>query len=141
MIHPTVMIRRTALIDQKNLYKLELSANNDYLTFAHMISQGKKFHNMSEKVLYYRVHDTNDSLANIKRTFFNTLKIRQNMVTKYGYRPALSSWMILAAQVVALTFVPEKLLLMGYLMARGMVKPQSVVTKMVRRPAYKMAAA
>ena len=141
MIHPTLMIRRSELIDAKNLYQLQLNANNDYLTFSHMISQGKKFHNLSEKILLYRVHDTNDSLANIKRTFFNTLTIRKLMVSKYGYTPALRSWLMLAAQVMALTFVPEKILLLGYLMARGMVHPQKLISAWFKKPSYELATA
>jgi len=141
MIHPTLMIRRATLLDSKNLYKLELSANNDYLTFAQMISQGKKFANLKETVLLYRVHDSNDSLANIKRTFFNTLKIRHQMVTQYGYTASLYSWAVLISQVFALTFVPEKVLLLGYLMARGMVTPQKVLSNMLKKPEFKLATA
>jgi len=139
MIHPTLMIRRAALPSQKNLYTLELSANNDYLTFSQMISQGKQFSNLSQKLVLYRVHDTNDSLANIKRTFFNTLKIRRAMVTKYGYSPALTSWLVLIAQVVALTLVPEKVLLFGYLMARGMVSPQKIISSLFKKSEYELA--
>jgi glycosyltransferase involved in cell wall biosynthesis len=141
MIHPTLMVRRDELLDEKNMYKLELNANNDYLTFSHMISQGKKFHNLSEKVLLYRVHDTNDSLANIKRTFFNTLTIRKLMVTKYGYKPALRSWFVLFAQVMALTLIPEKVLLFSYLLARGMVSPQKIFNSFFKKSGYELVTA
>ncbi len=119
MIHPTVMIRRSALPDPKNLYSLKLSANNDYYTFATLASRGVQFANLPEKLLQYRIHTNNDSISNLKRTFFNTLRVRYEMLTTFHYRPNLLSSCILLAQLATVTFIPEKVLLWLYLTLRG----------------------
>src|SRR3972149_531768 len=67
MIHPTIMLRRSALPGEKDLYTISYEANNDYLTFFSMIGGGMKFANLPEKLLYYRIHGKNDSLTFVKR--------------------------------------------------------------------------
>lgn len=128
LIHPTVMVRRAALTDPKNLYTIKLSANNDYLTFSTMLCQGKKIANLRKPVLKYRVHESNDSIANLKRTLSNTIIIRRNMVQNLGYQPTASGWLVFAAQV-CLFSLPESVLRAGYMLARGMYSPQLLLEK------------
>jgi glycosyltransferase EpsE len=123
MIHPTVMIRRSAIVATKTLYRLDLSANNDYLTFAELASKGRKLVNLSEQLLEYRVHNSNDSIKNLKRTLFNTIIIRWRMVREFGYQPSLLNWAIFLAQVIGLSWWPEAWLRAVYLLVRGMVSP------------------
>lgn len=55
MIHPTLMVRRSALPVSKNLYTILFPKNNDYLTFFSLINQNVKFANLSEPLLKYRI--------------------------------------------------------------------------------------
>jgi glycosyltransferase involved in cell wall biosynthesis len=129
IIHPTVMIRREVLTG-KSLYKIDYESNNDYLTFFRMISEGMRFANLPEKLVYYRIHGKNDSLMNIKRTFVNTLRIRCQAVTKFGYRPTVFSLTKLLAQIVLALLLPEKILFNLYLITRGISKPKVTFVKL-----------
>jgi len=88
MINPTQMFRREHLIDKKRLYLLDNPTNNDYLTTMKKISNGARYHNLPEKLIYYRIHDRNDSLARVRRTFRNSLTTRVRAVKEFGYKPS-----------------------------------------------------
>jgi len=121
LIHPTVMVRKSA-IKRKKLYLTDYHANNDYLTFFTLLMQGKKMANLSESLLQYRVHGDNDSLAHVKHNFINSLKIRSRAVFVMGYRPSLLSVMKLLAQSVLVFVLPEKVTVELYYLVRGIKK-------------------
>jgi glycosyltransferase involved in cell wall biosynthesis len=123
MIHPTIMVRKSALNGRKNLYRLEYEANNDYLTFIELISQGYRFGNLAEKLLYYRVHGMNDSLVEVKSRFMNSLKIRYRAVKEFGYNPTLMGVLKLLAQVILVGVLPEKIIVPLYMVVRGIHRP------------------
>lgn len=125
MIHPTVMFRRSQLPSTSHLYLTDLDANNDYLTFALMAADGHQFANIQEPLLLYRIHDNNDSVGNLRRTYRNTRTARIRMVREYGYRPSLKSSVIFSIQFVTVPFIPEKLLQKMYLHSRGFLATQS----------------
>lgn len=135
MIHPTVMIRRSALLDPNTLYMMVLSSNNDYLTFFKMIASGKKFANLNDKLIYYRIHGSNDSLAQVKRSFINSIRIRYRAVFEFGYRPTSLSLVKLAAQTVLVLALPEKLIFHLYLLVRGIAKPADYV-RFIKLPRF-----
>ncbi len=123
MIHPSTMFRR--LIEgQKFFYQIKYNANNDYNTFFKLICQGHKFANLKEKLVYYRIHDSNDTFVNIKGKFLNTLRVRLNMVLSFGYKPTLKDILVSAVQTVTLFFLPEKITKTLYLISKGIIKPQ-----------------
>ncbi|MBI3282963.1 glycosyltransferase [Candidatus Curtissbacteria bacterium] len=124
MIHSSVMIRRFAIRNSNGLYTLSYNANNDYLTFFKMISQGSKFANLKEKLLYYRIHGQNDSLIHIKRSFDNTLKIRLKAISEFGYKPSLLAFTKLMVQVFLMILLPEKFIVPLYMVVRGIVRPE-----------------
>ena len=79
IIHPSAMCRRL-INGRKFLYKIKYNANNDYYTFFSLLCQGFVFRNLDEKLIYYRIHETNDTFVNIKGKLINTLKIRFEMI-------------------------------------------------------------
>ena len=117
IIHPSVMLRKNE-IKRKNLYKNKYSANNDYLTFFGFLKD-KKFVNLPEKLVYYRVHEKNDSLTEIRTKYLNTLKIRLWAVRKMGYKPSFKAIILNLAQSITVFLLPEKLILFAYFLAKG----------------------
>ena len=123
MIHPSVMIRRSSLVNLGTLYDLPLDANNDYLTFFKMISGGYRFANLEDKLVHYRIHGKNDSLTHTKKKFVNSLKIRFLAVTKFGYRPSFKGVVKLFGQALLVLSLPERVIVPLYLLMRGISKP------------------
>jgi len=122
LIHPTVMIRKSALNGRKELYEIMYDANNDYLTFFKLITSGLKFANLKQKLIFYRVHGKNDSLNFVKSRFLNSLKIRAKAVIEFGYKPNFKSVIKLFGQAVIVLLLPEKAILSIYLVVRGIKK-------------------
>ena len=138
MIHPTVILRRSSLDEGDHLYLTHNTTNNDYLTFFKMISQGKKFANLKQKLLYYRIHGKNDSLARVKRTFLNSLRTRYRAVRDFGYRPTPMAVVKLAAQSLIVLLLPEKLTFHIYLLTRGITRPADYL-RLLRLPVFSWA--
>ena len=130
MIHPTLMIRRS-MVKGNNLYDLRWQTNNDYLTFFKYLTKGKKFKNLNEPVLYYRIHGENDSLSGIKRKFINSLKTRYVAVTEFGYKPSAKSIGTLLMQLVVFAILPEKILYQIYLLTKKIVTPIEFVQNLI----------
>ena len=131
MIHPTLMIRRSLLPKRENLYRIKYSANNDYYTFFELLQFGK-FANLKEKLLYYRVHDKNDSLTHLKNRFFNTVKIRLEAIVKFGYKPQPVSIFKTFAQMLIVLVLPESLLFHIYFYMRGLKPVKSdLITQLI----------
>lgn len=124
IINPTVMINRSLFPRRTRLYQLKNSSNNDYYTFFKLLCQGHKFANLQKQLLRYRIHGQNDSLANVKRSFRNTLATRMDMVLKHGYRPTIKNWLITLIQLSMVLVLPEKVLFELYLHLRGIKKTQ-----------------
>lgn len=129
MIHPTIMVRRSALLNKGQFYRTDLNSNNDYLTFFTMIVSGLQFHNLQEKLLKYRFHTTNDSLAHVKRTFKNVIWTRNDIVKNFGYKPTVIGWVKHYIQYAMAMALPEKVILWIYLLMRGMYSPAKVAER------------
>ena len=127
MIHPTVMIRKSLLPKRAFLYKICFNANNDLLTFFELLNYGK-FANMSEKLLYYRIHGHNDSLINPKGRFLNTLRIRLFAWKSLGYRPTFSGVLMNIAQTMVVIAMPASVITYMYMSWRGLGKSKTYVT-------------
>lgn len=121
LIHPSTMYRRI----YKNIqffYDIKYSANNDYYTFFTLICKGYKFKNLQEKLMYYRIHETNDTFVHIKEKFFNTVKIRLTMVLKYHYKITFKQFLTTIIQGIILLVLPERLTKYIYLLSKGILK-------------------
>lgn len=125
MINPSIMVRKSRIRNPRDLYLNDNSTNNDYLTFFKRISAGVIFANHPEKLMYYRIHEKNDCLSKVRRTFKNSLITRYRAVTEFGYRPSVFSILKLMAQIVVVYALPEKLVFQLYLVIRGINKPSN----------------
>ena len=129
MIHPTLMIRRSILSNSNQLYQILHPTNNDYLTFFSYINQGVKFANLDEPLIQYRLHNNNDSLRDVKKTFKNTMRIRWFILRKYNYQPSLISWLKCGLQLILVALLPEIIIFNLYLLIRGIYKPKFIFDK------------
>ena len=125
IIHPTAMLRRI-FRGKKFSYQLNYSANNDYYTFFKMICSGYIFVNLTDKLLFYRIHDKNDTFVDIKKKYINTLKIRINMVLNKNYKPTLKDIVLNIVQGTVILLLPESFTKNLYLVAKGIVKPKTM---------------
>lgn len=126
MIHPTVMMRRSLLMGSQQLYRIRYDANNDYLTFIELISRGRKFANLPDTLVHYRIHGQNDSLLHIKQRFLNTVKIRWYAVRRFGYKPSGMGIVKLFIQSLMVLVLPERAIIPVYLWVRGIYTPAGV---------------
>jgi len=128
MIHPSVMFRKSK-VKTKNFYKIKYSANNDLLTFFELLKT-KKFANLKEKLIYYRVHDKNDSLTSIKTKYFNTLKIRLGAIKNLGCKPSIGTVILNICQLLMVLLLPEKLIVLVYMLAKGIYTPSQLLERL-----------
>ncbi len=129
IIHPSVMFRK--IVNKKRFfYPKKFSANNDYYLFFKLICQGYKFANLEEKLLYYRIHDKNDTFVNIRQKFLNTLRTRIIMFTKYNYQPTSKQWLITILQSIIIFLLPSQVTKMIYLLSKGIIQINNPLLKL-----------
>lgn len=123
MINPSIMLRRKLLFKGNKLYNVRFKVNNDYLTNIKYVTC-RRFANLSEKLIFYRIHGGNNSLRHLKSRFINTLKIRFEAIMKYGYQPSMTNLLMLLPQIFIVLLLPEKLVFDLLMFIRGMYKPK-----------------
>lgn len=136
LIHPSCMFR-THIGGKKFQYKIQYNANNDYLTFFSLICKGIIFTNLEDKLLYYRIHEKNDTFVHMKKKFINTIRIRLLMVNKFGYTPSFKDIFINLIQMVIVFPLPERVLKQIYFWAKG-IKSYKITIKMVSPRVFKI---
>jgi len=119
IIHPSVMIRRSALPNRDKIYLHKWGINDDYYSFFKLLTYGQ-FANLPEVLLRYRIHGTNASLTNVKEKFYNTAKIRLEAMKYFNYQMSIRSLLVMATQVVLVTLLPSRFIEYIYPIVRGM---------------------
>lgn len=118
IIHPSCMIRRSALEDKNRLYELKGGVNDDYFTFLKLLQRGK-FANLPEILLKYRVHGKNTSLRKLKEKYFMISQIRKTAVKNFGYKISFKNKVIVALQDFVIALLPENILERFYFLTKG----------------------
>jgi len=126
MINPTQVFRKSAFPGPK-LYLNDNPTNNDYLTTMKKISGGARYYNLPEKLLYYRIHDKNDSLRRVRGTFGNSVTTRLRGVYEFGYKPNVFSVAKFLLQIAVVYMLPERIVFILYMLVRGIIKPTVVL--------------
>lgn len=135
MLHPSCLFRKALLPNKEFLYDTGYKPNDDYYTFFKLLNHGK-FTNLPEKLLYYRIHSKNISLQNLKKRFYNTLKIRIMAIAKLGYKPSAKGLLAMLVQLVLVSFVPERALLVLYVLIKRIKSTSSFGILRVTRWAF-----
>ncbi len=118
MVHPTCMIRKVLPNGQTWSYHNRFGVNDDYFTLFTLLVQGK-FANLEDTVLNYRIHFKNSSLVQLKRCFFNTVKIRWTMFRHYKYPFTIFQMLLIALQIPIVFLTPQFLIFKVYLYCRN----------------------
>ncbi len=121
---PASMINLSLVPKDFPWYDNSVSPVEDLDNLFHLFGSGK-FANVPENVLYYRVYPSSNSLKNIKRTFWLTMKVRARAVLKYGYKPTLLAWLVMIPQMVAVAILPAQYVFPVYAYLRG-IKNKSI---------------
>ncbi|MEK7604921.1 MAG: glycosyltransferase [Patescibacteria group bacterium] len=121
LIHPTTMFHRV-FKGETFRYDIRYNANNDYYTFFKLLCQGRKFVNLEDKLLFYRIHGKNDTFVHMKGKFLNTLRIRVKMCLRFGYRPTLKAIILTMIQGGVIFVLPDRLITELYYVSKGIKK-------------------
>lgn len=117
---PTMMINLNLLPKKFTWYNDKFKPADDLDLFFRLFNYGL-FANLSDCVLKYRMHKSNISLVNPKRTFFLTYQIRRRAVEFYGYKPMLSSKIVSAFQYLIVSLLPNFLIYPIFVFWRGLM--------------------
>lgn len=128
MLHPSCMFRRSLLPGKEKLYEDKFEPNDDYYTLFRFLNCGK-FANLPERLFYYRIHSSNKSLQNPKSKFKNSLRIRKAAIDSLGYVPTIRGKIMMLAQRVLISLMPERLIVPLYMLLRGMRTPLNFVPR------------
>lgn len=129
IVHPSCMIRRSILPNKNKLYHNKYEVNDDYYTLFSLFKYGK-FANLPDFLFNYRIHSGNSSLQRIKQKFFNTIKIRIEVVTRFGYVPSLTGILKFLLQILVITPMPEKVLFYCFMIIKGIITPRELANKL-----------
>lgn len=115
---PTLMINKTKLPKDFEYYYDSMDTAEEIELLFKLFQYGK-VENLKENLHYYRLHDKNTSLKNLKKTFLLTIISRIKAIFKYGYKPTIVGIFSTFAQVFIILLLPSKLALKIYWLLRG----------------------
>ncbi len=118
IVHPSCMIRRSLLPNENTIYRIKYGVNDDYYTFFIFLSYGK-FANLPEFLHKYRLHGGNSSLQQVKKKFFQSIRIRIRAVMYFNYKPTWKPVTKFIAQLMVVSIVPERYIFPLYLWTKG----------------------
>lgn len=119
--HPACMINLNNMSINSMLHDGKSVLAHD-LELVFLASKYGKLANLDRYILKYRQYPESLSLANPKKTFWQTFKVRVESIFKYGYKPSLGGILTTLAQVLFIVLVPNKLIYPAYLYLRGIKK-------------------
>lgn len=119
--HPACVINLRNLTKYRILHNGKSALAHD-LELVFLASQMGRLGNLADSVLRYRQYSSSFSLANPKKTFFATLKVRLESILKYRYVPSIKGIMATLAQTIFVIFCPKPWIYPVYSYLRGMRK-------------------
>jgi glycosyltransferase involved in cell wall biosynthesis len=105
---PAMMIARHRLPKNFPFYDHGLTPVEDMELLFKLYKYGK-VENLKDFVLMYRIHSSNSSLKNFKKSFILTLISRLHGVLYHGYKPTVTGVLVTCAQTVAVLLLPQNL--------------------------------
>ncbi|MBQ6154690.1 glycosyltransferase [bacterium] len=116
---PAVMFNSHVAPDPKTWYiGIHHSICDDVGLFFN-ISRYGKITNLPDYVLKYRIHSQNSTLVDPKATFKITWKQRLDAIKTYNYKPTLRAWLTNIAQFVAVSIIPNRLIVPLFYFTKG----------------------
>lgn len=118
---PTLMVAKSRLPKDFVWYDENYSSAEELELLFKLFEFGE-VRNLNEYILKYRMHSTNTSLSNPKKTFYLTLKTRFMAISKYGYRPTFRGVMTTIMQTILISVIPGSWVYPIYSRVRGLNK-------------------
>lgn len=115
---PTLMINRSKLPKDFQFYNNRFNTAEEIELIFKLFQYGK-IENLEKKLHYYRLHQSNSSLKEPKKTFFLTLLSRIKAIFLYGYKPSLEGIIFTIAQTIVVAFLPNFLIIKLYWFLRN----------------------
>jgi len=113
LLHPTVFIRRNALI-QNNLYYLEkYRFAEDYFLWLQISKKGK-ISAINDVVLKYRLNDNAAKIRQLKKILWATLKVKKDAIFILRITPTFKDLIVMLAELI-LFLAPKQVVLSLYL--------------------------
>ena len=109
IIHPTFFFRNEK--SNEPFYETKYNWYNDFYTQLKLIKNGRRMANVPEILLSYRVSGGSTTQHNIKKKVREYFKIRNEVAAYKPSKPSLKHRLIVLAQYIAITYLPEKLVL------------------------------
>lgn len=106
--HPSIMVHSKTIKNYRYDVRLRVAEDVDMLFY--LLSKGK-INNLKDIIYQYRKHNESNSYSNIKKTFYVTFLNRFKAIIKYGYKPSLEGILISIFELIAVTFLPSKIIL------------------------------
>jgi glycosyltransferase involved in cell wall biosynthesis len=110
---PTFMIAHYKLPQNFEYYQDGLDTAEEIGLIFKLFQYGK-VENLQDYLLLYRIHTSNTSFKNVRRTFFLTLISRIKGVLSYKYPLAINDLIINITQLILVTILPQSLSLKIY---------------------------
>jgi len=86
----------------------------DDLDLLFKLLQFGEFGNISKFLMFYRIHKSNLSLSNIKKTFREAKQIRIRAIKNYHYHPTFKGKLMMLIQSIFVFLLPSKYLYLTY---------------------------
>lgn len=115
---PTLMIAKKRLPKNFQYYIDGMNIAEEVELIFKLFLHGK-VENLKDYVLMYRLHQSNTSLIDVRKTFIMTLYARVKAVIKYGYKPSLAGIITTIMQAFVVLFLPKNIVLSIYSKTRG----------------------
>lgn len=112
--HATVMARTEYF---KNIAYQNHTTAEDVSMFFKMILRGKVA-NLKENLYFYRLREESNSLKNLKKTYYLTLKSRIKAVVDWGYKPDVYGIIMNIIQFIIISLLPSSLVFLIYKFVR-----------------------
>lgn len=84
--HPSVMIKKSALMQLDEFYREDYKHSEDYDLWSRLVFKGNSL-NIPEYLLNYRVHENQVSTVFEEHKYQSVLKIQKNVLVKFGIFP------------------------------------------------------
>lgn len=118
---PSLMINTKRLPKSAYLYNTTLETAEELDLLFKLFSYGK-VENMTEKLLAYRIHNSNTSFKNIKKTFLSTILVRlSSLVHNTDKVKKVDTLLMLGISVIQMLFIvmlPQKAIITVYKLLR-----------------------
>lgn len=128
---PTLMINKTKLPKDFKYYYDSLDTAEEVELLFKLFQYGK-VENLKESLHYYRLHDKNTSLKNLKKTFLLTLISRVKAIFKYEYKPTILGIISTLVQSLIILLMPSKMVLKIYWLLRELKNKKVVYRKVLK---------